>query len=165
MFYFFKSSATHSTHSSMLSVNFLVIGSAMITSETTPRPLEKSILLHFCLHSFKQLLKLLAEPMRGIVNDLMSIALTDMQRNDLTIIGITVNKSDVVEKVEMLLHVLQAFVEVEADNVICYVVATRLHSVDDTAHTFILGVKAEVDEGDFETGSAEVVYHSQHHVG
>lgn len=41
-FYRFKSSATHSTHSSMLSVNFLAIGSGMITSGTMPKPWEKS---------------------------------------------------------------------------------------------------------------------------
>ena len=53
----------------------------------------------------------------------------------------------------------------EADDVVGNIVTARLYAVDDTAHTFILGVKAKIYEGDFEPGSAEVVYHPQHHVG
>ena len=53
----------------------------------------------------------------------------------------------------------------EADNVVGDIVTARLYAVDDAAHAFVLGVKAEIDEGDFEPGSAEVVYHPQHHVG
>ena len=40
-YYFFISSATHSTHSSMLSVSFLAKGKGMRTSGAMPRPSEE----------------------------------------------------------------------------------------------------------------------------
>ena len=113
----------------------------------------------------KLLLELLAESERGIVNDFMGVALADVQGDNLSVLGIAVDESDVIEQTEVQLSVLQAFVEVEADNVIGDIVTARLYAVDDAAHAFVLGVKAKIYEGDFEPCSTEVVYHPQHHVG
>ena len=62
----------------------------------------------------KLLLELLAEPERGIVNDFMGVALADVQGDDLAVLRITVDEGDVVEQTEVLLRVLQAFVEILA---------------------------------------------------
>ena len=62
----------------------------------------------------KLLLELLAEPERGIVNDFMGVALADVQGDNLAVLGIAVDESDVIEQTEVLLSVLQAFVEVLA---------------------------------------------------
>lgn len=105
------------------------------------------------------------EPKRRIINDLMGMALADVQGDNLAVLRITVDKGDVVEQSEALLCVLQTFVEVEADNIVGYIVTARLYTMDDTAHALFLRVKAEIDEGDFEPGGAEVFYHSQYHVG
>lgn len=94
----------------------------------------------------------------------MRLALADIQGNDLTVLGIAVNEGDVVEQMEVLLDILQAFVKVEADNIVGYVVTTGLYTMDDAAHALFLRIKTEIDKGDFEPGSAEVVYHPQHHV-
>ena len=44
----------------------------------------------------------------------MGVALADVQGDDLAVLGITVDEGDVVEQTEVLLRVLQAFVEVLA---------------------------------------------------
>ena len=62
----------------------------------------------------KLLLELLAEPERGIVDDLMGVALADVQGDNLAVLGVAVDEGDVVEQTEVLLRVLQAFVEVLA---------------------------------------------------
>ena len=93
----------------------------------------------------------------------MVVALTDVKGDDLAVLGITVDEGDVVEKMKVLLRILQTFMEVEADNIVGYVVTTRLHAVDDAAYALFLRVKTEIDEGDFETCGAEVIYHPQHH--
>ena len=62
----------------------------------------------------KLLLELLAEPERGIVNDFMGVALADVQGDNLAVLGIAVDESDVIEQTEVQLRVLQAFVEVLA---------------------------------------------------
>ena len=62
----------------------------------------------------KLLLELLAEPERGIVNDFMGVALADVQGDNLAVLGIAVDESDVIEQTEVQLSVLQAFVEVLA---------------------------------------------------
>ena len=62
----------------------------------------------------KLLLELLAEPERGIVNDFMGVALADVQGDNLSVLGIAVDESDVIEQTEVQLSVLQAFVEVLA---------------------------------------------------
>ena len=104
------------------------------------------------------------KPEWRIVNNLMSLALADVKGDNLTVLGITVNEGDVVEQTDVLLRVLQAFGEVEADNVVGYIVTTGLHAMDDAAHALFLRVKTKIDEGDFEPGGAEIVYHPQHHV-
>ena len=110
-------------------------------------------------------LELFTEPKRRIVYHLMDLALADVQGNNLAILGIAIDEGDVVEQAKVLLRVLQTFSEIEADNIVGYVVAARLYAVDDAAHALFLGVKTEIDEGDFEPCNAEVVYHPQHHFG
>ena len=48
----------------------------------------------------------------------MGVALADVQGDDLTILGITVYEGDVVEQTKVLLDILQAFVEIKANNIV-----------------------------------------------
>ena len=62
----------------------------------------------------------------------------------MAIVAVAVNESQIVEEAEVLLRVLQSFMEIEADNVIGNVVATCLYTVDDAAHALVLVEEAEV---------------------
>ena len=94
----------------------------------------------------------------------MRLALTDVQGYDMAVVAVAVDEGEVVEEAEVLLRVLQPFVEIEADDVIGNIVATRLHTVDDAAHALILVAKTEIAERNLEACSTEVLNHVQHHV-
>ena len=90
----------------------------------------------------------------------MRLALADVQGYDVAVVAVAVDESEVVEEAEVLLRILQPFVEVEADNIIRNIVATRLYAVDDAAYALVLIAEAEVAEG----CGTEVLNHVQHHV-
>ena len=113
---------------------------------------------------FEQFFKLLLEPLRRIVDHLVRLALADVQGYDVAVVAVAIDEGEVVEKAEVLLCVLQPLVEIEADNIVGYVVAARLHTVDDAAHALVLVAKTEIAERNLETCSAEVLDHVQHHV-
>ena len=136
----------------------------MIDNDDSKNSVFLSFSTFIILQRIETILELLTEPQRRTVDDLMGVALTDMKGDDLAVLGITVDEGDVVEQTEVLLRVLQTFVEVEADNIVGYVVAAHLHTMNDAAYALFLRVKTEIDEGDFETCGAEVVYHPQYHV-
>jgi len=92
------------------------------------------------------------------------LALADVQGYDVAVVAVAVDESKIVEEAEVLLRVLQPFVEVEADDVVGYIVAARLHAVDDAAHALVLVAKTKIAERNLEASSAEVLDHVQHHV-
>ena len=92
---------------------------------------------------FEQFFKLLLEPLRGIIDHLVRLALADVQGYDVAVVAVAVDESEVVEEAEVLLRVLQSFVEVEADNIVGYIVATRLYTMDDAAHALVLVAKTK----------------------
>ena len=59
----------------------------------------------------------------------MRLALVDVQGYDVAVVAVAVDESEIVEEAEVLLCVLQSFVEVEADNIVGYIVATRLYTM------------------------------------
>ena len=113
---------------------------------------------------FEQLLKLLLEPLRGIIDHLVRLALADVQGYDVAVVAVAVDESEVVEEAEVLLRILQPFMEVEADNIVGNIVATRLHAVDDAAHALVLVAETEIAERNLEACGTEVLNHVQHHV-
>jgi hypothetical protein len=50
------------------------------------------------------------------------LALADMQGYDVAVVAVAVDESDIIEEAEVMLRVLQSFVEVEADNIVGNVV-------------------------------------------
>jgi len=92
------------------------------------------------------------------------LALVDVQGYDVAVVAVAVDESEIVEEAEVLLCVLQSFVEVEADNIVGYIVATRLYTMDDAAHALVLVAKTEVTERNLEASGTEVLDHVQHHV-
>ena len=96
---------------------------------------------------FEQLLKLLLEPLRGIIDHLVRLALADVQGYDVAVVAVAVDESEVVEEAEVLLRILQPLVKVEADNIVGNIVTARLHTVDDATHALILVAKTEIAKG------------------
>ena len=94
----------------------------------------------------------------------MRLALADVQGYDMAVVAVAVDESEVVEEAEVLLRVLQSFVEVEADDIVGNVVATCLHAVYDAAHALVLVAKTEIAERNLETCGTEILNHVQHHV-
>ena len=77
----------------------------------------------------------------------MRLVLADVQGYDVTVVAVAVDEGEVVEEVKVLLRILQPLVEVEADYIVGNVVTTRLNTVNDTAHAFVLVAETEIAKG------------------
>ena len=94
----------------------------------------------------------------------MRLVLADVQGYDVTVVAVAVDEGEVVEETKVLLRILQPLVEVEADYIVGNVVTTRLNTVDDTAHAFVLVAETEIAKGNLEVRGAEVLNHVQHNI-